>query len=373
MKRQLKRYDLHTDAFQVQYRSSEYKIKDIPKILLSSNDPESSYESKNYKSTLHAGQLKLMLSELYFLLHYSKDNDTVVYAGAAVGSHIILLQELFPKINWVLIDPGKFDSRLIKLSKDEPKRFIVDNSYFTDEYATKISKTYKTDNVLFISDIRLQPIEEKVMMDMKNQETWTKIINPRHVMLKFRLPWDQKTFEYLDGKVLLQQFPPQTSTETRLIASFPYKTKVWNAKKYESQMFYHNTVYRVHYFEWSEKYENVIKNIKGLDHCYDCAASILIMEMYVNSKKNVSKYKTVLALYKAYIEKTMPKGMNLFKWYVKNNLDGLLLKISTLNERLSLLTKNFQKENEKDKMYFYKKLMPEIKKAQNVLNKLYED
>lgn len=62
---------------------------------------------------LHFGQRKLLLSEIEFLSTIVVPRLTsrpamCVYAGAANGSHLPFLFELFPGVRWVLIDPAPF-------------------------------------------------------------------------------------------------------------------------------------------------------------------------------------------------------------------------------------------------------------------------
>ncbi len=60
------------------------------------------------KSVLHWGQRKLLLSEIEFLLLHGDGVKLVVYAGAAPGTHIAYLADLFPEHHFVLYDPAPF-------------------------------------------------------------------------------------------------------------------------------------------------------------------------------------------------------------------------------------------------------------------------
>ena len=55
----------------------------------------------------HNGQLKLFLSELQFLTHYSQGKTLVIYAGAAPSNKIPMLSALFPDVHFVLVDPNE--------------------------------------------------------------------------------------------------------------------------------------------------------------------------------------------------------------------------------------------------------------------------
>lgn len=76
---------------------------------------------------MHWGQRKLLLSEIEFLTLFSEPGVTVVYAGAAPGTHTASLARLFPEVHqFVLVDPSPF----IAKSSD---RIVVRQEYFTAE------------------------------------------------------------------------------------------------------------------------------------------------------------------------------------------------------------------------------------------------
>ena len=209
------------------------------------------------KTSVAWGQRKLFLTELAFMNIFWDNvkipNPIVVYAGAAPGTHIPFLLELYPEIAELhLYDPRDFSASLKGNSK-----IHVYQEYFTDETAKKWSE--HKDKVLFISDIRtadytvaesLDQNEEQIMQDLVMQETWYKIMQPARAMLKFRLPYPGGTrpvqMQYLNGHVMRQPWAPQTSTETRLIpyTSTQINQRTWNCKDYEEQMFYLNAIVR---------------------------------------------------------------------------------------------------------------------------------
>ena len=63
---------------------------------------------RKYDDNCHIGQKKLLFSEIYFLTIVSKYvniNDCIlVYVGASPGSHINILNKLFPDLYFVLYD-----------------------------------------------------------------------------------------------------------------------------------------------------------------------------------------------------------------------------------------------------------------------------
>jgi hypothetical protein len=106
------------------------------------------------RSTVHFGQRKLHLSEIEFLTNFCKEISetnnkiTLIYAGAAPGTHISKLSSMFPFIDFVLVDPAAF---IVKPTE----RIKVIQDYFTDSLAEKMLSEYKNSLRLFISDIRV--------------------------------------------------------------------------------------------------------------------------------------------------------------------------------------------------------------------------
>jgi hypothetical protein len=215
------------------------------------------------KTVIHWGQRKLFMSELEFLTEYGTPNTTVVYAGAAPGTHTRYLIDLFPDLKFVLVDPAPFSSKL-----SEGPRCFLRQELFTDEVAREFEGL---DNVLFLCDIRScdwsnmddAAVEDKVLEDMLAQQQWHDIIKPRKSMLKFRLPWTPGQTEYLAGDVYLQAFGPITTTETRLIPHGHDRT-LWDNKQYEEQMFYFNTVTRYFYFIFILLFYHLVRLIAAL-------------------------------------------------------------------------------------------------------------
>jgi hypothetical protein len=254
-------------------------------VLSVDNAPERIYKRRvdETKTTVHWGQRKLLLSEIEFLTLVGSvrlKGATVVYAGAAPGTHIKYLSSLYPYVNFVLVDPAPFT---VKASKT----VIIRRELFTDELAMEMRGLYGP-NVFFISDIRtadpdrdsLDQSESKIKWDMAAQMRWHLMLGSERSMLKFRLPWDQSHSEYLDGDVYLPVWGPQTTTESRLITSHgkPAAVKKYDHQKYERQMFYFNCMTRVSLYKHDV-------TAPGLDHCYDCAAEAHILEAFIRMRE----------------------------------------------------------------------------------------
>jgi hypothetical protein len=87
------------------------------------------------------------MSEIEFLTTYARDGMTVVYAGAAPGTHLAYLSHLFPNVTFELYDPAPFTVR----ESPRIKIFTGNDGMFTDETAKKYSGR---NDVLFICDVR---------------------------------------------------------------------------------------------------------------------------------------------------------------------------------------------------------------------------
>jgi hypothetical protein len=267
---------------------------------LTSGFPQEKYtcrDKKTVKTLIHWGQRKLLLSEIEFLTQHAKKGDTIIYAGAAPGTHILILIQMFRKLrlHYVLVDPNNFDSKLKR-----KKETTILQEYFTDELATTLGKKHK--NILFISDVRradpyvMSPddVEKLVWEDHIFQLKWHDILKPRYSMFKFRLPWDKKTVKYADGIVKFQIWATKSSSETRIIIKKKYKKKTWDCKKYENQLYFFNNRFRPSLFHpkktWGISEKQMIEH--GMDHCYDCCAELLVLSKYMKKYPN-PKIKTL--------------------------------------------------------------------------------
>lgn len=85
------------------------------------------------------------MAEMEFLNeNRDKKGTTLLYAGAAPGTHVKKLSALFPDVKFVLVDPAPFTVK-------ETDRIRCRQELFTDEVAKEYAGR---DDVLFISDIR---------------------------------------------------------------------------------------------------------------------------------------------------------------------------------------------------------------------------
>lgn len=229
--------------------------------ILSEDIPREAYEQryKDKRNYIHWGQRKLLLSEIEFLnvVYEETKADTttefvVIYAGAAPGTHIIILCAMFPNVKFVLYDPNSFSAAVT-----DHQNIELHQEFFTNDTCDLLKDKYRDQNVLFISDIRSSDvssmkgdeIEERVKSDQAMQMQWFNILHPMYGMFKFRLPWDDKTTDYLDGTVYIQAYAPLSSTETRLIVKQGAELKSYDNRKYEGQMFYFNKYLRDTFYD----------------------------------------------------------------------------------------------------------------------------
>ena len=282
----------------------------------------------------HLGQRKLFMAELQLLSRFLPDvnnNAVIVYVGAAAGFHLPLLFKLFPNTIWHLYDPAPFCNKLVEMNSFQPqkakhsRRVYLYNEFFTDDTAN----LWRNKCDLFISDIRLSAntrstFEFQVESDMRMQEKWTLIINPKlGASLKFRPPYldpniKHFSYKYLRGQIMWQMWPPKNSTECRLIvdaidihnnryehnryehnnSQFDYNAMEFDVVKYQNACAYHNIIERAWVaYELPTFNDHVcqeLSNVVGYDRCFDCTCEAISWIQYrelKNAKKQeLNKY-----------------------------------------------------------------------------------
>lgn len=251
--------------------------------ILSPDAPRQPYRRREdeEKSTVHWGQRKLLMSEIEFLLQTldTKNRYTVVYAGAAPGTHVRILADMFPSHTFILVDPAPFTVR------PERGRIVIHQTMFTDELAHELRSNHP--HMLFISDVRscdpdLHSEEvhtERIKADMQAQARWHRILRPHKSMLKFRLPYAPGSTVYLKGEVYLPVWGPPSTTECRLVVDTDAGTRTYDHTEHEEKMFHFNTVTR------PALYPHTVRGGCGIDHCYDCTAEVGILGAYLRAAR----------------------------------------------------------------------------------------
>jgi hypothetical protein len=203
-----------------------------PMILVEEINHSLPYEKsqKIITNNLHAGQQKLLLSEIQFLttcLDSYLDQRVVIYAGAAPSKKAMFAMQYFPNLVWIFVDPNPFKIEIdsnTEFNKHKSIKFVnsdelpisklndynknknstksdvsiyIINEYFTDNLAKKL-KAIK--NTLFVSDVRTSIIDNNapsdldIVWNLSMQWVWLKELKSEYSVLKFRYPF------YTDSK-----------------------------------------------------------------------------------------------------------------------------------------------------------------------------
>lgn len=286
---------------------------------LSDNAPRQAYRDRRslVKPQVHAGQLKLFLSELRFLTEFATKSEKpikLVYAGAAPGIHLPYLANLFPTVQFVLYDPREFcddvftkwniyvpdrnGSRGIRFNKSLANRMGGEHVDFLGNYTMHI-KAYK---LLFISDIRSGDsddpkcdFEKCCQSDMNAQMDWIRIMRPAASMVKFRLPYAPGNTGYLapidDEHLWFGVFAPRGSTELRLVTGPECAMRKYDNLAVEERAYYFNNFTRVAQYGGSANIISSSAHLKkiamGMDNCWDCCAMRKICYTYLSQKYEV--------------------------------------------------------------------------------------
>jgi hypothetical protein len=264
---------------QMELYTKEFTIKNRF-LKLSSKRCESDNSSlARFSTTEHWGQRKLLLTEIEFLTNYAgNDKYLVVYAGAAPGSHINYLSQLFPQLKFILIDTNDFsvtDTNEIQILREK----------FTDSVAKRECNTHH--HILFICNVRTLgaygQVDDDVMKDMLNQMEWHKLMKPRASLLNFRLPRGPGKIRYLKGDLVIEPWASKRSTECRLIVDEDDKTTTYDQLKFENTLLRFHNEKRIRYYR-----SNLDElDVEKLDHCYDCRAEIFILQEYLTKTNKV--------------------------------------------------------------------------------------
>ena len=240
----------------------------------------------------YIGQLKLFIMLVQFLnLYYKESGTTVIYPGFSPGHSLFLINDMFPNIQWILIDKSthnKPDSNLIKL----------ENVKFFDEYLdkkniNKFKRMCKDKYTLLVSDIRVETSEESIKTDNDLQLFWHRTLNPDYSCLKFRLHRICKTkkYLYLHGEIFLQGFSPPSSTETRLHVRKNATLREYDYQKYDDMLYFFNNYQRSKYYG---RANSIIKKRSRflLDHCYNCELFLDTLDKYFRKYRRLGSIKS---------------------------------------------------------------------------------
>ena len=299
---------------------------------IKSDYPRIKWDTKNTNiqnyHKCHWGQRKLFYSEIEFLTivakHYELSKCVIVYTGSANGIHINILCEMFPMIHWILYDPNKF---LIDAKHyDKIEIHTGDDGFFTDDKVSDVLKNplVKGKHILFISDIRLTTEDDAVVRDMVIQQRWLINMGAVYYMLKYRLPFHyNKTFDYdisdikdkimiknsvnqeidkvgkvlyLAGTVFTQIYPPQFSTETRLIGHSKngiYLMKYYDSQTHEETLLHFNVKDRNKDFTYG-KSGGMKNHLAQFNDGYENVTEYYLIKRYLKTMKRKFSFKDII-------------------------------------------------------------------------------
>lgn len=305
---------------------------------------------QHLRSTLHLGQLKLLVADIIAILEVTNSPDYAtspghpissslapttalhnilcVVAGGAQGPHFAAFigdaqgQPWFPHVTFHFYDPVRYHDHLHRAVEwanrqpgraDNPARqHQLHNCFFTDAIADKyaamrVAQARDGTRLLFLSDIRSQgkpsraglaqadkgvsEVEGYVQKDMDAQAAWVRIMRPTLSVLKFRLPWKKGATRYLNGRIHIQAFAPVTSTETRLhVSEADAKGALveYDHIDYEEKMMRHNMFERALVYRRPEGAPRAESwSPAGLDGCWDCTR---LLEVLLDLQKFAERY-----------------------------------------------------------------------------------
>lgn len=206
---------------------------------------------------------QLLLSEIEFLTEYSNEsNCLVVYAGAAPGIHLNYLSDLFPQVEFVLIDSNA-------ILTEQNDRITIIEKNFNEKLAKKYAKEER--RILFICN---KGTNDDLMLWQSNINSYASLL-PIHFC--------STSFQFYDGRILLNLWSPRNSFECRLIVEKDASIITYETHQFKKAISYFQNHLRLMYYEHDL---NEIET-EGLDHCYDCQAEIFILEKYVRKTQSI--------------------------------------------------------------------------------------
>ena len=132
--------------------------------------PEKHKELLKRRFEINMSQYDYDLNVIHAKLKIGKTDLVVIYAGSAPGVHIPLLCQMFPNILWILIDPV---NAFTGLYHKELKTFVNQGLYSNEFYDELVSiKEIAQLPKVFISDIRTNNSDLGVYSDNIMQNKW---------------------------------------------------------------------------------------------------------------------------------------------------------------------------------------------------------
>lgn len=261
----------------------------------------SDHSTNSLHSSVHVGQRKLLIGEVWFLTTYGHLSKIVVYIGAAGGQHIPALCELFPNHRFLLYDPAPFSKPLLDYMRRNPGRLAVYNELFPPPAGSRSDSELQAavgggEGFLLISDIRRRdqdsdaPTNKDVDEDMELQAAMCVKLQPKAAHLKCRGPYlavgstEDVEFTMPEGQIYKQPWAPHQSTECRLVCQPPYtELMTMSGRWYESAMFYHNHNTRYARFDVQSLAPLDVFLDGVYDTCFDCTFERYTIWLYLKT------------------------------------------------------------------------------------------
>ncbi|CAF1136750.1 unnamed protein product [Rotaria sordida] len=234
---------------------------------------------QHHSTTEHWGTRKLLLTDIEFLTNYARTGKyLVIYIGAAPGIHINYLSDLFPDLDFVLIDTKKVET------KKTPKIHIRSGE-FIEDIVKEYSKSRK--DLLLICDVHTlgtqDDLDDNLVIDMLNQEEWHSSMKPIASLLTFHFPRTQNRIQNFKGDLILEPWASRRSNGCRLVVQKTARLIDYDIKSLKLSMDYFQNVLRTTYYEHDLRDSNT----DGLDHCYDCRSEIFILSRYLEKIQKI--------------------------------------------------------------------------------------
>jgi len=239
--------------------------------------PSSAYQArrKDAVRTLpeNAARARL-LALIYFLTKHGAGATTVVVAAEAGNGMVDFIPDLFPNLRFVIFGDASKDVTESPLVETHPANFTDDDA---ERYQGQ-------EGVLFVcsysSPKGVKATANNLWADMKDQRRWAKTIRPAAAMLKFRLPFTPPAGEsdYFDGEIMIQPWAQTAVNMTFLMVTDMDSVRTYDHGDFEGYMYHHNRYTRQQYYE--QRHEVTELNGYGLDHGWDSAAELQILQYY---------------------------------------------------------------------------------------------
>jgi hypothetical protein len=241
------------------------------------------------RSTVHHDATKLCVVEIEALtlaLGRIPDLKYVLYVGAAPGGHIACLAEMFPSLEFHLVDTATIE---VARHYDSFPTIRSRIHVYREEFKTETAAGWRerAPQTVLISDIssgnNSQEVYDIEIEDiLQAQRDWCLAGQFAASLLRFHLPKDAVKYRYFDGAILLPPFAPTTGAEGRLLvwgdaggADIEY-----DVGRFTHRFYWLNSIAR----EWAAyEHQLSVYLVTGLCRCFDCARLVQVIGDYVNA------------------------------------------------------------------------------------------